>query len=835
MARVTTDRGNGYFVDNSTGKRVRDKINEMFAAINSLNSDPNDPSINTIFQPHINTTTNELKLCDNVSGGVTYKTLGKTNVNYLGLLPLSAGDATERTLTQPITHGYTSAFRLPVGTSAQRPTGGDLTAGQFRYNSQLNTAEFYNGTEFISTGVPANSVDNAKVSSTAAIDATKLSFNHSATGGTARSIDSRFKDTISVKDFGAVGDGSANDTSAIQNALNAAVATATKANVYLPPGTYIVHDTITIPSNTYFYGAGEASIIKMQDDIDVVKSLILTGQRDQKKKNIVIEHMVLDFNRRRFTNTDGTTRVGSGASNRNNNDAKPTDPRINDGDVISNPASTITVNTDLGGDNFQDIDGSTLCICFSENVLINNVKALNASKHCIDVTAPKYRRTNGRSLDDFRDNNNSTSVATPQIYDTVARNATVAGSSKTITVSLTGHGFSVDDQIYLRITGSTIHDSLYDVTTVTDANTFTVTTDRTASISSGTACLVIQDQGSKNVIIQNCYAEGGGDDNITTHFSSDILITGCESRNPAGTVVPTNTNCYEIDDGSRNVTISNCLAVAGCKGLQIKAHHYSAAPYNITVDGLRIVNCCEGMDIKHTGYNALDFNSSSLGGGTINNPDHQIRNGSITYSGGSPTAKNVSISNVQIIAPRGVITGYDKTLVKIERQIQLYAYENVIFSNIMIQDGSFDLAGDAKPGMSGSDGSTTESASDITEVVYVFGNAKNIIFKNLAIMGFRNAVKGFRTTISFGDHLAVDGFISQDGPPIAFEVTGNTGNPPATGQLDNYFIVGNHTSTSGSKGIYNTLDRFYIESHGGRVVGYADNIDSATSLTTQEG
>ena len=447
MARVTTDRGNGYFVDNSTGKRVRDKINEMFGAINSLNSGSGNPTINTIFQPHIDTSTNELKLCTNAtSGSVAYKILGKTDANYLGLLPLSAGSVTERTLTQPITHGYTSAFRLPVGTNAQRPTGSDLTAGKIRYNTDLNNVEFYNGTEFISTGVPANSVDNAKVSSTAAIDATKLSFNHSATGGTARSIDSRFKDTISVKDFGAVGDGSANDTSAIQNALNAAVATATKANVYLPPGTYIVHTTIEIPSNTYFYGAGEASIIKMQDNVDVVESLILTGRRDQKKKNIVIEHMVLDFNRNRFTNADGTTRVGSGASNRNDIDAKPTDERINDGTVIGSPSSTITVNTNLGGDNFQDINASTLCICFSENVLINNVKALNASKHCIDVTSPKYRRTTAVDLETFEeDANNATSVTTQQIYDTVARTAQVAGSGKTITVTLPSHGFSVDD------------------------------------------------------------------------------------------------------------------------------------------------------------------------------------------------------------------------------------------------------------------------------------------------------------------------------------------------------------------------------------------------------
>ena len=680
--------------------------------------------------------------------------------------------------------------------------------------SKIATGTLPSGIQVNSTNIVNDSIVDADVNSAAAISAAKLSFTQ--TSGTARTIDSKFKDTISVKDFGALGNGSNNDTAAIQNALNAAAGT---ANVFLPAGTYIVHDTILIPSNTYFHGSGEASIIKMQDNIDIVRTLVRTGQRDQKRKNIVIEHMTLDFNRSRFTNPDGTSRIGSGASNRNDNEAKITDPRINDGTVLSSPPSTMTVNTDFGGDNFQDIQSTTLCICFSENVLVNNVKALNAYKHCIDVTAPKYRR----SVD------GDATKTTPAIYDTVARNAVVAGSSKTITVTLTGHGFSVDDQIYLRITGSTAHDGLYDVATVaSDGNSFTVTTDSTVSISANTACLVIQDQASKNVIIQNCYAEGAGDDNITTHHSTDILITGCESRNPAGTLVTSNSNCYEIDDGSRNVTITNCVAVGGCKGLQIKGHDYAPAPYNITIDGLRITNCAEGMDIKHTGRGSLTFSNTSLGGDTITNPDHQIRNGSIEYSGGSPTAKNVSISNVKIIAPRGVLTGYDKTLVKVDKAIQLYAYENVVFTNIIIQDGSFDLAGDFKPAMAGTDGTTTESASDVGELIHVYYNAKNISFKNLAFMGFKNVEFGLRVTASFGDHIAIDGFISQNGPKTAVEITGASASPDTTGQIDNYFIVGDHSSTSGSKGIRNTLNNFYIEENGGRVTGYATNIDSAT-------
>ena len=809
MARVDDTGGSGYVIDNGTGLNVRTKLNQIAAAINSLNSGTGNPTINTAFQPHIDTSSNLLKIRNGGNDG--YITLGNINTSYLGLLPLSAGSVNERTLTERIYHGYTSALRLPVGTDAQRPT--NPVAGDFRYNSQSNNIEFYNGSSFIASGIAAGSIVNADISSTALIDSAKLAFTQ--TGGTQRTIASRFQDTISVKDFGATGDGSTNDTAAIQAALNQG--STSGVSVYLPAGTYQVEDTINVKSNTHFFGAGEASLIRMKSTIGRDTTLVRTGSRDNKIKNVIIEHMILDFNKARHTVTGGT---------------KPTDPRINDGAALAsndaNFSSTFTVNggsDNFGGDVFQDINATTLCICFSENVLINNVKALNGYKHCIDVTSPKYRRSASGDA----------TKTTPQIYDTVARNATVAGSSKTITVSLTAHGFSVEDQIFLRITGSTAHDGLYDVVTVADANTFTVTTDSTVSINSGTACVVIQDQGCKNVILQNCYAEGAGDDNITTHFSTDILITGCESRSPSGVLIPANTNCYEIDDGSRNVTISNCLGVAGCKGLQIKGHDYAPAPYNVTVDGLRLVNCAEGMDIKHTGRGELTFSNTSLGGDTITNPDHQIRNGSIAYSGASPTAKNVTISNVQIIAPRGVITGTTKTLVKVDRQIQLYAYENVVFSNIMIQDGSFDLAGDSKSGIGGSDGTNSDASTDITEVIYVYYNAKNIIFKNLAIMGFRNAVKGFRATASFGDHLAVDGFISQDGPPIAFEITGNNANPPATGQLDNYFIVGNHTSTSGSIGIRNTLDRFFIESHGGRVVGYADNIDSATSVTTQEG
>jgi hypothetical protein len=56
------------------------------------------------------------------------------------------------------------------------------------------------------------------------------------------------REVVSVKDFGAVGDGVADDTVAIQAAITAAMSSVTGADVYLPSGNYKVSGTLTIPN-----------------------------------------------------------------------------------------------------------------------------------------------------------------------------------------------------------------------------------------------------------------------------------------------------------------------------------------------------------------------------------------------------------------------------------------------------------------------------------------------------------------------------------------------------------------------------------------------------------
>jgi len=137
MARVDSTGGTGYVIDNGTGSAVRTKLNQIAAAINSTNSGSGDPSINTAFQMHIDTSSSLLKIRNAANNA--YITIGDVSATNLGLMALAGG-----TFTGKVTHNYTNSLNLPVGTTAQRD--GSPAVGMFRYNSTLNVFEGYKNT-----------------------------------------------------------------------------------------------------------------------------------------------------------------------------------------------------------------------------------------------------------------------------------------------------------------------------------------------------------------------------------------------------------------------------------------------------------------------------------------------------------------------------------------------------------------------------------------------------------------------------------------------------------------------------------------------------------------
>ncbi len=131
MSRPNTtgkETANTYNTDNGTGAVVRGALNDIIDALRTINSDTGDPTGNenvVTYQPHINTSTNELKIATAVtSGGVpTFTTIGNITQNNLGLLPLTGG-----TLTGPLS--------AAAGTKLLPSLHfGDSTSGLFRKGS----------------------------------------------------------------------------------------------------------------------------------------------------------------------------------------------------------------------------------------------------------------------------------------------------------------------------------------------------------------------------------------------------------------------------------------------------------------------------------------------------------------------------------------------------------------------------------------------------------------------------------------------------------------------------------------------------------------------------
>jgi len=79
-------------------------------------------------------------------------------------------------------------------------------------------------------------------------------------------------------------------------------------------------------------------------------------------------------------------------------------------------------------------------------------------------------------------------VATTDIDPEISVSATYGQSGTTITISKTSHGYAVGDFVVINFTAGSATDGNYEIQTVPDANSFTVTASASATISSGTSC-----------------------------------------------------------------------------------------------------------------------------------------------------------------------------------------------------------------------------------------------------------------------------------------------------------------------------------------------------------
>ena len=199
MARVDNTGGSGFTVDNGTGLVVRTKLNQVIAALSTLNQGSGEMSVGVAaYVPHIDGNTLKIRNAANNA----FVSLGDVSLANLGHASLSVAN----TFTARATFNVTSSITLPSGTTAQRD--GSPAVGMIRHNSETNTFEGYNngawGSLSGASGI-SNVVDDTSPQLGGNLDLQAFELNTSTSNGNIK-LNPNGTGVVEIK-----GDGSSND------------------------------------------------------------------------------------------------------------------------------------------------------------------------------------------------------------------------------------------------------------------------------------------------------------------------------------------------------------------------------------------------------------------------------------------------------------------------------------------------------------------------------------------------------------------------------------------------------------------------------------------------
>lgn len=127
----------------------------------------------------------------------------------------------------------------------------NASIGTLAGNLDLNNFKIINLAPGASSGDAINKGQLDAASTLLTIDASTSTYTSAGTGAVARTISSKLQETVSVTDFGAIGDGVTDDTAAIQAAMDYAKVTPSVGTLHIPASTYLI--------TTLDYGAPTSS------------------------------------------------------------------------------------------------------------------------------------------------------------------------------------------------------------------------------------------------------------------------------------------------------------------------------------------------------------------------------------------------------------------------------------------------------------------------------------------------------------------------------------------------------------------------------------------------
>jgi hypothetical protein len=231
----------------------------------------------TTYTTNIGSVANSNPIVLDAAGRVQYEIWLTAGASYKFVLKTSVGATigTWDNIDGVNDVSVSTAFYADAFTATAGQTTFTLSANPGSINNlnvSLDGATLVAGDDFSWTGTTVALLTPAFVnqrlrvaySSTAGVKAISPGSVVDASVAVGTDLYNRIHDTVSVKDFGAVGDGVTNDTAAIQAAINSG------KSVYAPPGTYLCNLTITT-SGVRIIGAGrERTIFKNYGNSPVI-------------------------------------------------------------------------------------------------------------------------------------------------------------------------------------------------------------------------------------------------------------------------------------------------------------------------------------------------------------------------------------------------------------------------------------------------------------------------------------------------------------------------------------------------------------------------------------
>jgi hypothetical protein len=179
---------------------------------------------------YFNTTTNRLRVYN--------ATTGTWNEGNAGSVAVQNFNGT----------GSQTAFTLAAAPESENNTQVYIS-GVYQQKDQYSIS----GATLTFTSAPPAGTNNIEVVTLNTLplgvtSADLVQYQPAGAGAALRTVDAKLKEVVSVKDFGAVGDGVTDDTAAIQQSLS------TARSVVFPPGTYLVTSTINVGTQRVLKG-----------------------------------------------------------------------------------------------------------------------------------------------------------------------------------------------------------------------------------------------------------------------------------------------------------------------------------------------------------------------------------------------------------------------------------------------------------------------------------------------------------------------------------------------------------------------------------------------------